>query len=265
MYVSPLTSPILAEATVTHEDGQPLRLGYVPRWHEADPNHPAECCEAFPRDLLIPRSDWRNIIEMQERTKSTLTHVRARAGIRTLSQNGTNYCWCFGVVNAVRIVIALQGGGFRNLSPTAVAAQVKNFRNVGGNTFQAIPHIAEKGVPTVEFWPLNQIDRKYLTPAMQANAQLTRLAEWYELQTNSFDAAASALLRGWPVPMGLSWWSHLVCGLRLVALDGRDRFGIEIENSHGESYGNKGLAVLPEEKATAFDQAALRVVTPTEK
>lgn len=239
--------------------GEKMSFGYQPRDYDLQPT--VKFCSPLPPDFVIPRDEWDAIIRAQEENQATLRHVRDRAGIKTKSQNGTNYCWAFGTVAAVQLVRAAAGMPTVALSPTAVAAQVTKYRNVGGNTFDAIPWIAEHGVPTVGQWPLNKIDRQYATAETANNAANYRLTEWYELKSNSFDQAASCLLRGIPVILGLMWWGHMVCGVRLVSLGG-GKYGIEIENSHGEGYGEKGLAVLPEQKATAFDQAAPRVVTP---
>lgn len=267
-YVSDLMgSPVLTDQQCQEYarspiiDGETMSLGYVSRDYDLQLPGTIEFCAPLPHDFVIPRSEWPGLIEAQEASHSTLRHVRDRAGIRTKSQNGTNYCWAFGTVAAIQLVRAAAGMPTVELSPTAVAAKIKNYRNRGGNTFDAIPYIAQHGVPTVEYWPLNRIDARYDTPEMRENSKNYRLTEWYELRSNSFDQAASCLLRGMPVILGLAWWGHMVCGLRLVALPGGG-YGIEIENSHGEGYGEKGLAVLPESKATAFDQAAPRVVTP---
>lgn len=245
-------------------NGEVMSFGYVARDYDLQLPGTVEFCSPLPPDFVIPRGEWEGIIKAQEEHRATLRHVRDRAGIRTKSQNGTNFCWNFGTIAAAQLVRAAAGLPTVELSPTAGASLIKNYRNRGGNTFDAIPFIAEHGCPTTEYWPLNKIEPKYDTPEMRANALNYRLTEWYELKSNSFDQAASCLLRGMPVILGLAWWGHMVCGLRLVSLGG-GKFGIEIENSHGEGYGEKGLAVLPESKATAFDQAAPRVMTAHSK
>jgi hypothetical protein len=159
------------------------------------------------------------------------------------------------------VAIAASGLPHVELSATMVACLAKNYRKVGGNTFDAIPIMHSIGVCSTQLWPLNQINRKYDTPAMRADAQQRRLAEWFELKPNNFDYAASALLLGFPVILGLAWWGHMILGLQLVQTS-RGGYGILIENSWGESYGDLGLAVLEESRATAFDQAAVRCPVP---
>jgi len=176
---------------------------------------------------------------------------------------GVHNCWSFGTVNCVRILRAKMGLPFANLSPTGPAAQIKNFRNVGGNTPEIIRWLAQNGVPEVKYWPLNQIDRRYVTDDMKKNAAQYKLVDWYELPRNDFNAMMSCLLLGIPVACGFMWWRHLVAGLSPKALS--NGFGIEIENSWGNSWGNNGLGTLEESKATAFDQVAPIVFSPYEE
>lgn len=261
MYVSPLTSPLLdddralAATPIVDEHGQPLSCGYVPRDWDQQPAGSIEFCESFPSHLRIPRSEWRDRIEQREKDRSTLKELALAAGIKTVSQNGTNHCWAFGSVRAVEIVEAIQGETHVPLSPTAVACKAKSFRNVGGNTFSAIPVMSGQGIPTAEAWPLNKLDRKLDTSEAWRNGERFKLSGWFELKPNDFDAMASQLLHGWPVTLGLAWWSHMICGVDLKALAG-GKFGVEIWNSHGASYGDNGFAVLSESKGTAFDQAS---------
>lgn len=262
MYVSPLTSPLVpddatqfSETPATDDQGQDLTCGYQPRDWDAQPEGSIEFCEPFPGHFMIDRGEWRERIEERERNNATLKQQSLAAGIETVSQNGTNYCWSFGSTRALEIVEAVhQGQPHVPLSPTAVACKAKNFANRGGNTFDWIPIAARDGVPTAEAWPLNRRDRQYNTPEVWATGAAQRMHEWWELPRNSFDAMASCLLRGWPVIIGVAWWSHMICAVDLKALPG-GVFGVEIWNSHGRNYGENGFAVLSERKGTAFDQA----------
>lgn len=244
----------------------PRQTGYIPRDYEAVPPGTVQFCEPMPGMLRIPRVEWDERIKELEAKKATLSDLRKAAGLKTLNQGMTNYCHSFGTVNAIRLIREANGLPPVDFSPTGVAAQFQNFRNannrpagLGGNTYQNIPWIAEHGIPLASDWPLNKIDRKYATPDMKARAAQHKLTEWYELPRNDFDAAASCLLRGIPVVMGLAWWGHMICGMTLRKVKGG--YGIEIWNSHGPQYGDDGCAILTERRATAFDQAAPRVVS----
>lgn len=249
-------APVIDDFRIPDQIG----AGYEPRDYEAQPAGSVQFCAPMPPAMKIPRVEWDERIRELEENKATLVHVRARAGLKTLYQGQTNYCWAFATVNAVRILRAANGLPNLDLSATAVAYQIKGGRNVGGNTYEAIPHIATHGVPETKYWPLNSFDRRHISPAMKLNAQRTRLTEWYELKSNDFDALASCLLRNIPVVMGQFHWMHMVCGLALRKLK-NGGYGVEIENSWGDWWGNKGLGVLTEDKAISFDQAAPRVVT----
>jgi hypothetical protein len=231
--------------------------GYVPRDYVKQPEGSIECCAPLPTDLLIPRSEWPRLIKLQDENQSSPYHLRQRAKIRTKSQASTPFCWAFGSVACLQVAIVASGLDHVELSPTMVACLATGYKLRGGNTFDAIPIMHETGVCSTKLWPLNQVNRRYDTPEMRADAAGRRLAEWFELKPNRFDYAASALLLGFPVILGLAWWGHMIAGLKLVQTK-RGGFGILIENSHGESYGDLGLAVLEESRATAFDQAAVR-------
>jgi hypothetical protein len=235
-------------------NGDPISFGYQPRDWDANPAGSIDFFDPFPAHLKIPRSEWREIIEMRERHKATLFELGHRAGIRAGSQNGTSHCWAWGSVAAIEYTEVIQGEPHVPLSATAVACIAKNFRNVGGNTFNAFPVMAERGVPTKADWPDNRLDRSFDKPETWERAKPHKMLRWYELPNNDFDAMASCLLRGWPVTIGVQWWSHMICAVDLKALEG-GAFGTLIRNSHGTNYGDQGFAVLTERKSTAFDQA----------
>lgn len=237
---------------------QKFGRGYEPRDYVAQPEGAIECCAPLPSNLLIPRSEWPRLIQLQDEHQSSPYHLRQRAKIRTKSQQSTWHCWAYGSVAALQVAIVASGAPHVELSPTMVACLARGYTaKRGGNTFHAIPIMHEIGVCSTQLWPLNKISRGYDTKVMRAEAAKRRLAEWFELKPNSFDYAASALLLGFPVILGLAWWGHMICGLKLVRLK-NGGYGILIENSHSESYGDLGLAVLEESRATAFDQAAVR-------
>lgn len=171
-------------------------------------------------------------------------------------------CWIHGCVNAMRLLRAQYGMPYADLEPTMAGALIKNYRNQGGNTPEAIRHLARLGVCTTRFWKPNSLDRSQDTPEMRANAAKYKLTEWWELKSNNFGQLATCLLLGYPVVIGLSWWGHMIVAMDLVKL-GRDEFGVRIWNSWGDGWGDKGEKILTEKKATAFDQMCPRVVTHT--
>jgi hypothetical protein len=240
-----------------------LAKGYIERDYLAQPQGSIEFCKAF--DLApIPRDEWKDRIDYLAEQKASLVDVVEFHGIESSDQNGYGYCWAHGTVNAMRVVRAANNQPYLDLSATAVAAQIKNFRNQGGNTFEAIPWVAKRGVPTFATWPQNVVERRLVTPEMEREALENRLTEWYELEPNDFEQKATCLLSCIPVAAGYSHWGHLVCDLRLVYRgSGRSlEFGVEYLNSWKPTWGpnGNGRSTLWGRKAVSFDQAAPRVV-----
>ncbi|MBI2807907.1 MAG: hypothetical protein HYX68_23230 [Planctomycetes bacterium] len=187
-------------------------------------------------------------------------HVAERAaGMKSLDQDGTNYCWANGPVNCVRVIRAVNGQPFVDLSPASVAAPFTHYRNEGGFGTDALRYIVEHGVASTEFWPANAIDPRFDTPEMRKNAAKHRVTEWYDLRPGNFDQLATCLLLGFPVAVGYNWWGHEVTALDLVETS-PGVFGVRIWNSWGDSWSERGMAVLSESKGTPDDAVAPRVV-----
>jgi hypothetical protein len=244
-------------------EGDKKSRGYVPRDWSKEPFGSLEYAASF--DLpLIPRSEWTDRIAEMEGNHSRLSEMMLDAGIESLDQDGTNYCWCNAVVTAILAIRAKEGLPYIKLSPASAAAQIKNFYNSGGWGGEALEWIVDKGVATVDLWPANAIQRKYLTEEMKANALLHKVEEWFELGNRNFDQLMTLLLLRIPVAIGLNWWSHEVCAIDPVVISA-GKFGVRFRNSWGSSYGENGFSILTEGKATPDDAVAPRTSTPSEK
>lgn len=218
----------------------------------------------FPQELMIPRSEWRERIEEKDRKKTWLSDICRQASdvdgiVKWLHQANTNYCWCYAVVAGIMAVRLWHNHPYRRLSPASVAAPIKGYRNQGGWGTQAIKYIIEHGVADEEHWPQNAINRKYFEPS-RANAAECKVTEWFDIGDRRFDVKVSACLHNMPVPSGYSWMGHEMCTLRILALDGRDRFGCEDLNSYSSS-GKFNPYLLSESKGTADDACCPRVTT----
>lgn len=229
--------------------------GYVKRDYT---RHPAGFYAPMAAIPKIPRSEWADRIKEIEQSGAGLADLHRARKIPVLNQKQTNYCWCFGTTKAVMMAYCRLGGKVPYLSAASVAAKVTNYNNRGSWAGEALEGFQKYGASTVDFWPEAAIDRRYDTAEQQANAALHKVVKFCELPSKQFDAIASALLLGFPVTLGLDWWSHLVCGLQLRIKDGQ--FYVEFVNSWGTTYENEGFALLTESKATAYEAVMVQSV-----
>ena len=213
--------------------------------------------EPFPDSLLIPRSDWQAMIEELTQRASLLSLMCDELNVVVEDQSRTNYCWCNAPTHCMKIIRAIQGEPLIDLSAASVGAQITGYRNVGGWGKTALEFIASKGVVPTSLWPKNQIDRRYATPEALAAAQAYRFTEWWELEPNNLDQLASCLIRGFPVSVGLDWWSHQVTYVDPLWLDGE--FAVRFDNSWGQGYGTNGRGVIQGRRILPSDATTPRV------
>lgn len=235
--------------------------------YQAEPA-PQGLCTSFTG--LIPREEWNERIEEMERKKMRLTDLvddlKARGqwtGPRVLNQSRTNYCWINSPVHSIMLTRAKQGERYIPLSPASVGAKIKNFQNVGGWGSQGLKYIREKGVVPQSLWPANAIERKYDTAEADASREHFRCHEWWSLRPRNLDELMSCLLQNIPVCIGLNWWGHEVTAVN-PARTGENSYGIIIDNSWGETWGDKGRGMLQGTKMLPDDAVAPRVVTASE-
>lgn len=207
---------------------------------------------------VIPRSEWKERIEEQERTGNHLENVCDQFQIPVKNQGSTNYCWINAPVHCLEIMRAYQGQGYVELSPASCGGPKTDFRNVGGLGTEGVEFLVEEGAVPVSLWPANAISRKYNTSAARQERKKYRVLEWWELQPRNYDQLITCLLLNMPVAIGLNWWRHEVTAIRAILDQGR--VAVLINNSWGPQWGKNGRGVLTESKATPDDAVALRSV-----
>lgn len=200
-----------------------------------------------------PRSEWVDRVKEREKRGRTLSSIIRKKRIPTSDQDGTNYCWTYGVVSAIVAKRAWRGLPYVEFSRESVAAPIKGYRNNGGWGREALEFISKYGIMPQELWPQHfYSSSKYRTEANLAVALNYRVLESEILPDWDFDALFCANLDDEAVAVGYDWWSHEVCAVDPVVI-GNNAFGVRIWNSWSDSYGDYGMAILSESKATPAD------------
>lgn len=203
---------------------------------------------------MIPESEWGDRIREQDRLESHLEAYINDMKLPCKDQNGTNYCWIFGVTGCAEVMNLRQTGQCVSLSPASGGAQIKNYRNVGGWGDEALDWIVEHGLNLSEDWPDTAINRRYATRENKEKALNNRAVEYFKLR--SWQEVVSCVLNQIPVAAGYNWWRHLVYIARIMQnLDAR------IRNSWKASWGENGFATLAGRKK--FPDGAVAIVTTT--
>lgn len=204
----------------------------------------------FPKELLIPKSDWQGMIQEQEEQKSRISDTIRLHKLGHKDQGRTNYCWIHAPTHCVEILRVQQNQKHISLSPASVGAKIKNYRNVGGWGKEGLEGIIKWGLVPSSLWPDNAIDPKYDTQANRQEALKYRVDEWIECIPRNVEQMVSMLLRRKPGAGGYNWWSHEVTNCDVVWLDGGP--AIRTRNSWA-NYGDYGFAVLQGSKMLADD------------
>jgi hypothetical protein len=238
---------------------QGLDLSLRASFEDADGYAYGEEASPFPRELLIPESEWQARIQEREERGRMLRPFLLRQGVKVLMQARTNYCWANCVVFGVMAKRAAQGQKHVPLSPASVAGPINGYANTGGWPKEALAYIRRHGIVPQSMWAPNAIDRRLKTPAADAAALNHRCLEWWELQPRNLAQLVSCLLLDWnPVPLGLLWWGHAVCAIDPIWRDGE--VAIVFANSYDVTWGTEGYGVLQGNKRVPDDANCPRTV-----
>lgn len=240
-------------------------MGLVPRDYAANPSGYMAAAATFPDELLIPEVEWKERLEEQQRTQSSLLDIRGKDydTLKSLNQDGYGYCWAFSTTKAMMYLRAIMGQPGVRLSAWAVAAIIKNYRDQGGWCTQSLDFIVKHGVPTLDVWPQGEVKRSLDTPEMRANAALHKCTEWWDGtddREKNWHILVTALLLGLPLATDFNHWGHSVCSVKLVSVSPPR---ITIDNSWDTTWGDRGCGDLEGWKAKPDGLVIPRVQTPS--
>lgn len=245
----------------THEHDDELMAGFARGYQGmfSSSQSADEISVPFPKELLIPESEWPDWIKEQEQNKTRISDLVNQAGLPCKDQAKTNYCWGNAPTHLAEIQLLIQNQPMTILSPASVCARQNGFRNQGGMGEDALRQIIDKGINTVKDWPANAIDEKYDTAATRQSALRYRATEWYRLKPRNKQEQISCLLRRIPLAVGLNYWRHEPNDYEAVWLNGQ--IGVRGRNSWGMSYpqpGGMGYFIRQGSKMLADDAVAIR-------
>lgn len=250
-------------------DGEPKGRG-----HDPDQVQPGIFRPLFgdaPGQLkIIPRNEWDARIDEQERTQSSLWHIRQYAAngqqMPTLDQNGQGYCWAYSTTRCAMYLRALMNQPYKRLSAHAIGCMVKGFRDEGGWCGLSAKFLRERGVPSVDLWPEKSMSRSNDRSEVWTNASGNIITEdWVDAasavydQNLTFDQMATCLLLNIPCALDFNWWGHSVCGTRLHRIEAGS-YGPGIDNSWTDGWEKLGYAILSGNKGRPDGAVALRAM-----
>jgi hypothetical protein len=239
--------------------------GLVQRDFRAHPLGSFEYAAELPDNLIIPRGEWSDRLNLQKKFQSRIIDVRNRGmdgkPIPSRDQNGRGYCWFHSGTTCMMLARAAQNEPYADLSAYAGACIIKNYRDEGGFGAQGLKFQAERGIPTSEFWPQQSTSKKNDNPKTWENAAKHKWSKWYDLEPRNIDHFVTACLMGWPIISDFNWWGHSV-GTMCLEEVGNDWSKIVswILNSWGDKWSQNGAGLLKGKKA-APDSMQCCVVT----
>jgi len=241
------------------------QTGYVERDYERTPY--GSVGAAPPGEIeVFPFEEWPDRIADLERNKATLKDIWADSPIGVLFQKDYPFCHGFAAVEAVMVEAACQGLPYVELSASSVAAPVTNYTKAGAWIGKDLQQIVKVGVAPVSLIPMLTHRRSDFPPGWELEAAKHRVTEFAELRPRDFQQQGSAILQGHAVSVGQNHWSHAVLQLCVRDMDKSkkaadpNRYGIELLNSWGESWGDGGFAIQVGSKKFADEAYVVRQV-----
>jgi hypothetical protein len=246
-------------------DGEMKSQGLIPRNFGSNPTGCLAAAPGFPDELLIQPDQQQAALDLQQVNNSSGLDLRNAYYdvLKSLDQDGYGLCWAFSSTKADMYTRARMGLPPVRLSAWAVAGWVKGWRDQGGWNLQSIQMLTQRGAPEYSLCP--KYDSSYDNTTMRANAELHKITEWYDgdgSQNSSkrVQQMISMFLLGMFPALDYNWWGHSVCGCRLVSIN---PLVIDIDNSWGESAGDRGIYTLKGSKAVPDALACPKLIVPS--
>lgn len=242
-----------------------------------DPNHPPSPPQGFSKGLeprpvefgkLPYAAAWTGIPLTANELKEQIAWRKANgigligrskaAGVKIKNQNGTNYCWMFGVIRMIELTRLQMGEEHVPLSPASVACLIKNYRNVGGWGGQGLEGIRKWGISPEKFWPEHAIDRRYDNAESREARKAFNVTDFVDIP-DDFYTVMTLLVRDLPCSVAFDWWGHLVCAVEPDVVNGQ--LGYWVDNSWNTTWGTAGRGFITGKKADPSE--AYSVLVPT--
>lgn len=208
---------------------------------------------------IVPMEEWPDRIADKERTKSSLRHIWEDSGIGILDQNGYPFCHGFAALMTVLMHRAKQGLPYVELSASSIAAPVTGYRKAGAWIGDDLKQIVNVGVAPLSLIPMLTYKKADFPPGWEQVAAQYKVTEFTDLRSRDFVQQGSALLQNHVVSVGQSYWGHAVPQFALRDLNnGRkatdhNRYGVDLPNSWGENWGDRGWVTQTGSKKFADD------------
>ena len=249
----------LGDGKVVEFNGEPRYLSCPPREFEYSANPTMETFDSL-NLKVIPRSEWDDRIAILQRTRAQLSDM-IKDWLDSYDQDGTNYCWVNSIACAMTTIRESQGHARGIISSASIGAPFTGYRNVGGQIANAFKQARDVGATTIDKWPNNGINKKYMTDEVKADLANYKVVNPF-IDLNTFDECATCALLGWPVPTGYNWWGHSTLILDLVrSPNNPKKWAFRERNSWGNSYGENGFFYLEEGKGTPDQAYAVTTLT----
>ncbi len=231
--------------------------GLVPR---TEPIGSYTAIKPFPDNLIIPRDEWTDRLNIQKRDKARLLDVRNHGNngkpIPSTDQGQKGYCWAHSSTSVALLLRALAGLPYLELNAYAIACMIKHFRDEGGNCCDSFQFIADKGVPTYAFWAFQSMDKKNDNPKTWENAALHKfVGDFYHLERGNLDQQVSCYLRNMPMAGDCDAWGHSIAYVALEEIDPKRPEDLTdwIWNSWGDGWSELGMGKMHGSKAKPQD------------